>query len=381
MTTNAKPGSGLKKIDGVYHARLNAKGQSKWVSTGCDNRPEAEAVLAESGVERLNIVAKAGRLTAKSIGQILTGKNLTCAKALEKYAKLMATSKAAKTVSNNVLVVGNWMKEAKVESVPPSSVTAQHIDRWININDPKSGWKRSTRQVALGSVRTFFEFCASQGWIVADPSRQVALDYACMTHEQKEATEKNPFTEDEVKLLVKALTADLKLCETGKQELFREPHHVLFWLFAVRLSSETGLRLSDIAQLEWRSLVNLGAGKVILWMKKTNRRIEHTISPNLQEFIGDIPGIDADYVFPEQRAIIKDVTKRAGLSVQFARLCERIGIKGKSFHSLRHYKATSSYAKLDKDTLAKKLAGALSMEQIAALLGHASSKTSKRYVH
>jgi len=49
----------LKKIDGVYHTRLNAKGQTKWVSTGCDNKPEAEQVLAESGVERLNIVAKA----------------------------------------------------------------------------------------------------------------------------------------------------------------------------------------------------------------------------------------------------------------------------------------------------------------------------------
>jgi integrase len=249
MTTN------LKKIAGVYHARLNAKGQTKWVSTGCDNKPEAQAVLDESGVERLNIVAKAGRLTAKSIGQILTGKNLTCAKALEKYAKLMAVSKSPKTVSNNILVVGNWMKEAKIETIPPSSVTAHHIDRWIN--NQALDWKRSTRQVALGSVRTFFEFCSSQGWIVADPSRQVALDYDCMTHEQKEATEKNPFTEDEVKLLVKALTADLKLCETGKQELFREPHHVLFWLFAVRLSAETGLRLSDIAQLEWRSLSHM----------------------------------------------------------------------------------------------------------------------------
>jgi uncharacterized membrane protein (DUF106 family) len=36
--------------------------------------------------------------------------------------------------------------------------------------------------------------------------------------------------------LVKALAADLKLRETGKQELFRGPHHVLFWLFAIRLT-------------------------------------------------------------------------------------------------------------------------------------------------
>jgi len=369
----------LKKIDGVYHARLNAKGQTKWVSTGCDNRPEAQAVLDESGVERLNIVAKAGRLTAKSIGQILTGKNLTCAKALEKYAKLMAARKAEKTVSNNVLVVGNWMKEAKIETVPPSSVTVHHIDRWIN--NPALDWKRSTRQVALGSVRTFFEFCSTQGWIVSDPSRQVALDYDCMTLEQKEDTDKQPFTEDEVKHLVKALTADWKLCETGKQELFRDPNSVFFWLFAVRLSAETGLRISDIANLEWRSLAHMETGKVTLWMDKTNRRIEVPVSASLQAFVGEIPVMDAKYVFPEQRAIIKDVDKRAGLSVQFARLCEKVGIKGKTFHSLRHYKATSSYAKLDKEALAKKLAASLSLEEIAALLGHQNKNTTKGYVH
>jgi integrase len=116
-------------------------------------------------------------------------------------------------------------------------------------------------------------------------------------------------------------------------------------------------------------------------MEKTNHGVEHTFSPSLQSFIGGIPVIDADSVFPEQRALIQDVTKRAGLSVRFARLCERIGIKGKSFHSLRHYKATSSFAKPDMEALAAKLAGALSMEQIAALLGHASSKTPKHYVH
>ena len=116
-------------------------------------------------------------------------------------------------------------------------------------------------------------------------------------------------------------------------------------------------------------------------MEKTNQRIEHTISPGLQHFIGDLPVIDANHVFPEQRAIIKNPAKRAGLSVQFARLCERLNIKGKSFHSLRHYKATNSYAKLDKDTLARKLAASLSLEEIAALLGHQNKNTTKSYLH
>ena len=155
----------------------------------------------------------------------------------------------------------------------------------------------------------------------------------------------------------------------------------LFWRFAVRLGAETGLRISDVAQLEWRSLSELHTGKLVIWMKKTNQRIEHTISPSLQQFVGEIPVIDADYMFPEQRALMQDVGKRAGLSVQFGRLCERLGIKGKSFHSLRHYKATTSYAKLDKEALAKKLAASLSLEEIAGLLGHQNKATTKGYVH
>ncbi|MGA2248285.1 MAG: hypothetical protein ABSH48_25150 [Verrucomicrobiota bacterium] len=69
------------------------------------------------------------------------------------------------------------------------------------------------------------------------------------------------------------------------------------------------------------------------------------------------------------------------MSIQFGRLCERVGIKGKSFHSLRHFKATSNYAKLDKDALAKKLAASLSLEEIAALLGHQNTKVTQGYVH
>jgi integrase len=69
------------------------------------------------------------------------------------------------------------------------------------------------------------------------------------------------------------------------------------------------------------------------------------------------------------------------LSVQFARLCERLKIYGKSFHGLRHFKATQEFGKASKDKLAKKLAETLTLEQIATLLGHASTKTTKGYVH
>ena len=64
-----------------------------------------------------------------------------------------------------------------------------------------------------------------------------------------------------------------------------------------------------------------------------------------------------------------------------SKLCSRVGIEGKTFHSLRHYKATQAYENLGKVELAKKLAEVLTIEQIAAMLGHSNRKTTQGYVH
>jgi integrase len=175
------------------------------------------------------------------------------------------------------------------------------------------------------------------------------------------------------------LGKDWTRAQTGKHELLQHPSRIIFWLFAVRCASETRLRLSDIAQLEWRCFGE--AGKIVVWTEKTNRRMEFPVSEAVGNLITDIPVNDADFVFPEQRALIRDPKKRSGLSVEFARLLERLDIKGKSFHSLRHFRASKSYANLDKEALAAKLASALSMNEIKQLLGHASSKTTQGYVH
>ena len=109
---------------------------------------------------------------------------------------------------------------------------------------------------------------------------------------------------------------------------------LFFWLFAVRCSSTTGLRLGDICQLQWRCFGE--PGKIVVWTDKTNRRIEHILSPELEEIVTQIPVVSATHLFPDQHAVINDVKRRALLSVQFTRICERIGIKGKSYHCTMH---------------------------------------------
>ncbi len=364
----------LKKIDGTYHVAVHASGKTKWIPTGCDTQAEAEKVIAESGVERLSLAAKAGRLTHKAVGQILTGRDLTCREALEEFKKQRSVSQASKTVANNILVISKWLKDAGIESLPPSEVTPQHIGAWIN--DKNSKWKRSTRQSALAIVRNFCRFCADTGWITSDPSQLVELDDSVMAQDQKGSGDKQPFTEEEVRRLLEALHQDWRLSETKEHELCRDPMDVGFWLVAVSVAKETGLRLSDIAQLQWRSFQE--TGKLITWIEKTNRRMELPISQELFALISEVvPANDTDYLFPAHCAAIRDVNRRSKLSVQFARMLRQLGINNRSFHSLRNYNATHNLAKMDKATLAAKLAEVLTLEQIVALLVRARSKTSK----
>jgi len=131
--------------------------------------------------------------------------------------------------------------------------------------------------------------------------------------------------------------------------------------------------------LEWDAFGKVGV--VIVTKNKRNKQLELPISPELADLVTTVPVISAKYLFPEQRALIVDVQRRAVLSMHFKRICERLGIKGKSFHCLRHSVATSRFAKADKAALAKKLVDNLSLEEIVALLGHSSTDVTKGSVH
>jgi integrase len=362
----------LKKLSGIYHVKvMTAGGKTKRISTGCSSREEAAKVVREAGVEKLTIAAKSGSLTTRVIGQILTGQNLTCDKALEKYMAHIRRHRAANTVSGSWFVLHNWLDEAGIRSKPPSAVTSEHIGAVVN--NPESTWKLSTRRTTLGIIRAFFDYCACNGWLIADVSKLVEVDFSILSHEQKEKVKREPFTDSEMDALVKGLTDDWE----GSQELFEDETQIIFWLVAVRVARETGLRLSDIAQLERASLAE--SGKVTLWMQKTSERIAHVITAETSRLISEVPASKV-YLFPEQNAIARDPRKRASLSLQFSRLCQRLGVADKGFHSTRRFKAQSEFDSVSKEGLAKRLAQVLTENQIRDLLGHASSQTTRGYL-
>ena len=387
----------LKKIDGVYHAQFRtATGARRMISTKQTDRDAALAVVKQAGIAEMERAALAGKLSREVVGRILTGKRMTLAKAVTPFREWMKSrGRSPKTIEENTITLEAWMREMKIEGHPPASVTGTHIANWINDADKARG--QSSRKVALGHIHTFFAFCCSNGWVAADPSSAIGIDYSVLSHEQKEPVERQPFTPDELKRLTSHLESELQVIggdmarveqaenytANGKAvklgKLGGKHSESLFWLFAVRCSSQTGLRLSDIAGLEWRCFAE--PGKLVVWMDKTNRRIEHPLSPELEAMVVQIPMSDPSYLFPGQRQIISDVRRRSLLSVQFKRLCERLGILGKSYHCTRHAAASEKYRAIDKEGLSKKLAETLSMTQIKQLLGHSSTNTAKIYVH
>jgi integrase len=208
--------------------------------------------------------------------------------------------------------------------------------------------------VELAGLRSFFNFCSIRKYTDGDPSRLVSIKCHLLTHAQKEARVRQPFTEAEVKALLQATDP--------RAHAGADP----FWYCAIAIGRYTGLRLGDICNLEWDCFTE--PGKMKVWTNKSNTAVLLPLDrfPALQDAVAMIPYQDQTYCFPEKREVINDPRRRAYVSVQFSRICARLRIVGKSFHCLRH-----TYASAETTGL----------EQIAKDLGHHSTKVTEGYVH
>ena len=336
----------LIKRDRIFHARLRSA-DGGTVSTKQTSRAGALAAVKEAGLNQVEAAARTHRLTAEGVTRILAGKRITIEKAIAAWVKGMTeVNRSPRTVQNSLEVVTRWATDTGLLQSSPMSVTSQHINGWINRPDPRVGF--STRHITQSILRKFLEFCTHQGWNMGNQAARdrASVNMNLLSHEQKETTERHPFTKGDVSKLLRDL---------------EEP----FWKFAVRIGWETGLRLGDICQLEWSCFDR--PDEVIVWTDKRNRRVAVLISEELSHLLTEIPMQDAKYIVPEQRATLLDPKRRAGLSVYFKRHCERAGIEGKSFHSLRH-----AFVQTHREH-------GETWEQIAQAIGHACIDTTRGY--
>lgn len=338
----------LIKRGRFYHAHFKTAHGRTSVPTKATTLADAQAAVKTAGLAELEMAGRSGSISRQAIGRIITGKKLTITKALEHYARWMsAVGKAEKTIDNNVTTVACFARETHTDSLPPSAIDEEIVDQWIN---GESEAKASTRNIKLAALRSFFGFCVAKGFASGDPAHLTKVKRDLLTHQQKEKDIREPFD----RLEVTRLKAHL------------EKTDAIFWLFAVTLSNEIGLRLGDICQLEW-DCFNIPK-HIIVHTDKTDKRISVPISEELNELLTRIPVQSPLYLFPEQRAIINSIQRRSLLSVQFKRLLAGLYITGKSFHCLRHTCITR-WAKQGR-----------SLESIGQDVGHSNTETTKGYV-
>jgi len=155
------------------------------------------------------------------------------------------------------------------------------------------------------------------------------------------------------------------------------------WKGAILCGYYTGLRLRDIADLQWNA-VELSSAVITVTTRKTLKTIIVPIHPRFAAWLErqNPRGIGKAPVF--RKLAGKSGAGKSGLSMQFKRIMERAGIKGRilreasgegrsqsslSFHSLRHsFNSAMANAGVSSEVRQK-------------LTGHASAQMNAQYTH
>jgi len=349
----------LRKVNGFYRC-LYKDGRGKWRSktTGQKTLPEAEAVAKASRIKELEDAGHVVRLTAAAFNSIVTDGTTLWAALREFPAHLTAMGRSPQTVVSYTAHVRQFANGLDGgDDASPASVRLPAIASFVNAPDIAL----STRRLRHAALRAFWEFCLGSGWVHANTVLLTRATHDGLSHEQRNGREREAFTEDECGIILNHLVAQVG----GRPFGVREESTPGFWLGAFLLGISTGLRIGDIRNLEWKSIVRDAAGKptsLIVWTDKANRRVELPVSTRLAEFLLTVPQTDPRYVFPWQQA--------GGYSAKFfGRLCKSLWIDDRCFHSTRHHYLTK---------LAK---SGLPLEEIMRRAGHISDDVTRRYIH
>jgi integrase len=363
----------LKKINGTYVVFFkDAEGKTHQRSTRQTDKAKAMEVVKEARIEELERAAIAQSLTHETVGVLLTGRKVTVKSAIEQWEKWRDTLGRSEnsTLSFSVFIKA-WAKEQGVAGQPVMSLTEGQISDYVN---PDTKIKRSTRECRLSALRSFVGFCVAKGYLRGNPSQLVRVNHKKMTHAMKTSKVRKAFSYAEYQQLIKYLREFLV---TPRPDNVAEVHWpskdwAKFWLCAIPLSYWLGLRLGDIAQLEWDCFEE---GTIEVWTEKRDKKVKLPLndpmigSPELEEVIHNLLPEHDRYVFPFQAAIQMDPTGRHLLSTNFKRWVERAGLgdTGKTFHCLRHSFVTRLYR------------SGKTIEDIAELVAHRNTATTEHY--
>ena len=288
------------------------------------------------------------------------------------------TGHSQKYIFNHRARISQWFKwRPALNSIHPSELTKADVYDFVN-RQPGPGL--ATRRGSLGTIHSFCKWLNAEGH-GRNCAHGVSIALDLLHHEQKEPTVWQPFTQEEQDLILTALERnwmpfERHWCRTGMvDQLMGDPAQAQFWFHACRMARATGMRISDIAQLEWASLSL--PGFIVVWVQKVKKRLCLPLTelergcPGAIDWVAELPKNDSRYVFPEAKEIYSDVAMRIKFKDRFGMILERLRIKarGKSFHSWRHTAVTAWHQ------------AGFAPENCAAFAGHATVEMNQNYNH
>jgi integrase len=244
-----------------------------------------------------------------------------------------------------------------------SAITLRH---WLSVSRPPSfalkrkGLAAPTVNDAIKLLRMPFKAAHDTGYIEINPCTKNSVR---PVKDEARNVEKDVFAPEQLAALLEAVPSE-------------------DWKGAILCGYYTGLRLRDIADLEW-SAIDEQSHTITVTTRKTAKDVTVPIHPQFAAWLkNQTRGIGKAPVFPTLAG--KSGAGKSGLSMQFKRIMERADIRGRilreangagrsqsslSFHSLRH-------------TFNAALANAgVAVEIRQKLTGHTSAEMNAIYTH
>lgn len=208
------------------------------------------------------------------------------------------------------------------------------MNEFINPSNETKVGTRTAKRMALVS---FFRFCSASGFVVGNPADLIKVRTHELDHAQMETTRKVPV----FNVVLDGLP--------------------IFYRVAALMGMRHGLRLSDVAKLQWVCFD--WKGKMVIFTDKTRRRMEFDLDAETEEALRAVPKNCSLFLFPLEEDTAQSPTRRALLPSNFKRLT------GIGHHQLRHGLAT----RLKRE--------GVPLSDISVRLGHSSTAMTEVYTH
>jgi site-specific recombinase XerD len=346
----------MKFIEGKrgWRIEFQTKTGRKTISTGEQDLDKAKAVAKAANIEGIEMSRKIELVANAAAMYALLGRKMTSEQAYNEWCVNLEVSRSKGTCKRYEEIVRCFLKKCGWPEVL-SAILKTHIYKWLN--NPEYDNHLATRNVHKAALQHFFQYCENEGWC-RNPVANVVVDKHALTLEQKETKVRRPFTQDEFE----------KLVAVAKQE------PMPYWYGALMIARYTGMRWSDVEEMETASIIpDPAPGHIVVWTRKRNKRIDLPMPPELPEVFDMLAKhtMNQPSFAPRpgkvfQRVPIDTLLAQYG---EFHRLLEKAGVPHDlCLHSLRYTYATET-AKLG-----------LGLREIARRLGHFGENTTLGYL-